>query len=189
MMNDKTDKLEQFVKNNRDAFDLFDPPAGMFNKISDEVEKRKKGKARPMFYLQRVAAVVVILLAAYAVADIANGLRKSNDTAEVSEQNMNSELGEAMVYYTSKIDNKRIELEEQAAEYPEILEEIKREFTQLDEEYKKLENDLKEDVSNQMVIEAMIRTAKIKLEILEKMHQQMQRMENKNIENHEKTQL
>lgn len=189
MKNNKTDKLEQFVLDNRQDFDLFDPPAGMFLKITAELEKKQKRKIQALFYLRRIAAVMIILLAIYAVADIAGGIMNTTNHLAQKPESARSELNEALYYYTAKIDDKRVELEAQAAEYPEILQEIKREFTQLDEEYRSLENDLKEDVSNEMVIEAMIKTAKIKLDILEKMHKQMQRIDDKNIKQHEEIQL
>lgn len=189
MKNIKTDKLEQFVMDNRQDFDLFDPPAGMFQKITAELEKKQERKIQPLFYLRRIAAVIIILLAIYAVVDIAGGMLKTTSQLAQKPASVRSELNEALYYYTAKIDDKRVELETQAAEYPEILQEIKREFMQLDEEYRRLESDLKENVSNEMVIEAMIKTAKVKLDILEKMHKQMQRIDDKNIEQHEEIQL
>lgn len=193
MMNEKTDKLEKFVNQNREAFDEFEPPAHLFTQIAKEVDKQKKPaqKNRFLYYTQRVAAAIIIALAAYGVTDIVMNLRSTQtqmaEVQKVSEEN--TELGEAMLYYATQVNSKRIELEEKAQQYPEILEEIKTEFDELDHEYQNLEEDLKEDVSNQMVIEAMIRNAKIKLEILEEMNSEMTRIAEKNNNHEESTQL
>lgn len=192
MTNNKKDSLEEFVLQNKDAFDSFDPPTDMFSRISKDLEqnRKKETKIRPLYYLQRVAAAVIILLAGYGIVDISRNFTKSNDTKTIAaiyetENNQATELGETMLYYISQVNSKRDELEEKAAQYPDIVNEIKTEFTDLDTEYENLENDLKEDASNSAVIEAMINTAKIKLEILEEMQQQLNKMDQNENANHE----
>ncbi len=191
-MDDKIDRLEEFVKHNRESFDVFEPPMGMFDKIQREVagQSKPKGKSRTLTYVRRIAAAVVILLAGYGIVhlvlDIKPEGRKVAETIETISPE-NQELGEAVLYYASKINNEREQLEKHAANHPEILEDIKQEFEDLDSEYQSLEDDLQDGISNQTVIEAMIRTAKIKLAILEEMNREMKRIEEKNNERHENT--
>lgn len=186
----KKDQLEDFVLQNREAFDAFEPPADMFSRIQNDLEKHKKSKIRPMFYVQRVAAVAVVLLAVYGLLRLGSDLTpesaSNTETAEIlPEERLNNELGETMLYYVNQVNNKRMALEEKAARYPEIASEIKNEFSALDAEFKDLENDLKENVSNATVLEAMINTARIKLEILEEMQQELKKMEHKENTHHE----
>lgn len=190
MRNNKKDALEDFILQNKEAFDSFDPPADMFSRISKDLEQNKKPKIRPLYYLQRVAAAAVILLAAYGLVDLTMHFSEDNKSttvasSQIQEMGEANELGEAMLYYISQVNSKRVELEEKAAQYPDIVNEIKAEFTELDAEYENLENDLKEDASNNAVIEAMINTARIKLEILEEMQQQLNKMDQHENENHE----
>lgn len=195
MKNSKKDMLEDFVWQHREEFDTEEPPVDMFSRISAELQKReekKEVKIRPLYYVRRVAAAAVILLAGYGLVRIALDLK--SDTAEdesfaeteIREKNPSTELGETMLYYVSQVNSKRQELEKKAEQYPEIANEIKVEFNELDAEFKNLENDLKENVSNAEVLEAMIHTARIKLEILEDMQQELKKMDELENTHHEK---
>lgn len=191
IMKDKEkDYLEDFVHQNRKAFDSFEPPADMFNRISNELDKKNSKKIRPLYYIQRVAAVAVILLAGYGLVRLGsdltpNSVNKKEKHVHATETEPVNVLGETMLYYVTQVNNKRQALEEKAAQYPEISSEIKEEFNALDAEFKDLENDLKENVSNATVLEAMINTARIKLEILEEMQQELTKLEHKENTHHE----
>ncbi len=186
-------KLEHFVAEHRSEFDAFDPPAGLFDKVLEGVEKqapKPKGTLRLLWATKRIAAVLIIALAAYGLLQLTLNIQPNNNDVATLEQapGEGNELGEAMYYYAAQVNNRRSEIEAKAQQYPEILEEIKSEFDQLDEEYKDLQKDLNENVANQMVLEAMIRNAKLKLEILEELNKEMIRIADKN-SSHEKVQL
>ncbi len=92
-----------------------------------------------------------------------------------------NDLYEAEAYYTSQIDIAKQELIDQEDVSPEIKMELRNEFLELDSTYADLENDLKENVGNERVVEAMIQNYRIKLEILEEVLSQLKETEeNKN---------
>ena len=81
----------------------------------------------------------------------------------------NKELVEADAYYAEIIKKKKAEIFNCTADNPDVKKEINNEFGQLDKAFKALQNDLKENVDNSQVIEAMIQNYRMKLEVLEYM--------------------
>ncbi|MDD5571749.1 MAG: hypothetical protein PHD97_11435 [Bacteroidales bacterium] len=81
----------------------------------------------------------------------------------------NKELAEASAYYTDMIQKKKDEVFKCTSDNPDVKKEINNEFGQLDKAFKELQNDLKENVDNSQVIDAMIQNYRMKLEVLEYM--------------------
>lgn len=101
-------------------------------------------------------------------------LKQEKNIAVISQKNNHitdnsyySELNELSVYYTSKINKEKNDIFILASNNPEVQTEINNEFGKLDKAYKELKNDLKENINNQQVIEAMIENYKLKMEMLE----------------------
>jgi hypothetical protein len=79
------------------------------------------------------------------------------------------ELKEAELYYTGLIDARLQEIKPFLAEYPEIELEMEADLSDLDNVYNSLKNDLKDNVANQEVIQAMIENYRTRIDILEEM--------------------
>ena len=80
-----------------------------------------------------------------------------------------TELADAEAFYTSQISSKQMELAQYAKQHPEIIEDLKREFTEMDLSKAELEKDLAESNADEKVIEAIILSYRVKLEILDQM--------------------
>ena len=85
----------------------------------------------------------------------------------------NNELAEVKAYYTTQINDKENEIYKYVSFNPNIKRQIKEEFSQLDSIYNSLRKDLKENIDNKEVVEAMIQNYRIRLEILENMLKQL----------------
>jgi hypothetical protein len=85
----------------------------------------------------------------------------------------NGELAEVQAYYTHQISDRENEIYKYAAFDPNIKTQLKVEFNQLDSIYNSLRRDLKDNIDNREVVEAMIQNYRIRLEILENMLQQL----------------
>jgi len=96
-----------------------------------------------------------------------NIFHKNNVKKQASFEN--KELAEASAYYNDEIQKKRKELMKCTSGNPDVTKEINNEFGQLDKAFKELQSDLKENVDNQQVIDAMIQNYRMKLEVLEYM--------------------
>lgn len=175
------DKLEQFIDDNRESFDyLSDADSG---RMWERIEKqRKSGTQRKIVlrYFSRIAAAVLIFGLSYAFHEFMDNGRNK----DLADDEMNSlyeqlpELAEAENYYTNLISGKMEEIKPFLASNPGIGEGIKVDLTELDSIYISLKNDLKDNVANEQIIEAMIQNYRLKLQILEEL-QSVLKQENK----------
>lgn len=183
----KTDKLEKFVIDHRDEFDNLEPNPAIWDKI--QKKQPKKIALNWTNILVRVAAVIVIFISSYYFHDfMANrspdkNLASETTLTEGSEQY--HELIEAEVYYTSMIDSKKEEIFMLAASKPQLREELNNELVDLDEDFRKLKEDLKDNADNEEVIIAMIQNYRLKLRILEETLAQLQHSNNEKSKNNE----
>ncbi len=166
------DRLEQFIEDNRDSFDSFNPPAA--EKILGRSLKTKsfdfsRGSWTKNFV--RAASVLLIFGLSYMFHEYID----RHQDAKIAERKMNDiyeqlpELKEAESYYSSMVSNRLEEVKPFLAENPGISEAINFDLTELDSVYASLKNDLKDNVANDQIIEAMIQNYRLKLRILEEL--------------------
>ena len=182
------DKLKNFIDNNRHEFETLKAPDTLWDGISQQLEQakppaeKKESNAvkttkvvkmysfsRPA--LIRVAASVAILLT-LGFGWVGFQMSKMNNDVV-----QNSQLSETEQYYDKIFQAKLVELKkyEQDDLYdPDLLIDIQ----ELEQIYNDLRNDLKEDANNEQVIEAMIRNYRIRIELLERMLEEIKTKKN-----------
>jgi len=79
------------------------------------------------------------------------------------------QLIEAEAYYTSQINSLYLEAEPLLAANPDLKDELNSDIAQIDSIYIDLRKDLKDNIANQEVVEALIMNYTIKIRILEDM--------------------
>jgi len=180
----KKDKLESFIQENKEDFDVFEPDDKLWDGIESSIKPVRKLNWKTIAL--RIAAVVVIFITSYFFHDLMQGNDKGNLSDERTEQpnEQMQMLMEAEVFYTSQIHSAQQEFVLLSGDNKELIDDINYDLTELDDVFEDLKNDLKEDGDNQEVIEAMIQNYRIKLQILEDMLGQM----NKVSETNKKTQ-
>lgn len=182
----KPDKLEQFVIDNREAFDDLAPPAQSWDKVRKSI--RPVRQLNWTSWMVRAAAAVVIFVSSYIFIDYT--LQKgssaviADDASEVALDNI-PVLTEARAYYSGLISSMENEVYRIAGEDPLIRQDIQAEFEELDKIFNELKNDLRDNADNQEVLEAMIQNYRIKLQILEEILTQLRNAEDQNIPDHE----
>ncbi len=77
------------------------------------------------------------------------------------------ELQEAEIYYTSLLNDKIIQIEPLLEQNPELGESLQQDLSELDSIYGELQNDLRDNIANDEVVEAMIQNYILKIQILE----------------------
>lgn len=183
----KPDKLEQFIIDNRDAFDDQLPPKGNWDRIAANIkpERHINWTAR----LVRVAAAAVIFVSAYIFIDYNfNTGTESHDVTGFSEKEIYEKipvLAEAKAYYSGQISMMENEVYRIAGDNSSIKDEINMEFEELDQVFEELKSDLKDNAANEEVVEAMIQNYRIKLQILEEILNQLKNADDDNDQNHE----
>lgn len=164
------DRLEKFVMEHRDEFDVLEPTDALWQGIE---KKMKKGKTRSIrFYASRVAAVAAIFVVSFMVQKFF--FNQGNIYKEIPE------LAEAENYYSGLINAKLEEVKPMLNEFPDIEEELEYDLSELDSVYESLQEDLKDNVANQEVIEAMIENYRLRIDILEEMMHFLERQNENN---------
>ncbi|NVO18975.1 MAG: hypothetical protein HXX13_04710 [Bacteroidetes bacterium] len=179
-MKQKADKLERFVRQNKEDFDDLNVPAGLWEGIEKGLPSTPAKKLSGIVsFMWKAAAAVLIFASAWYLHDYYDhikprGIAKAAIIQPVPSQEMN-ELADAEAYYTSQINSRQAELVKYTKDHPEIMEDLKKEFRQLDNNNVELKKDLAESNANEKVVEAIIQSYRMKLAILEEMLTEMQK--------------
>jgi len=171
------DNLEEYIRSHSAEFDLRDPDPALWKEIEKVISKKKVIKWR--FYLTRAAIVVLIFGASMVVQQLwlkrNTGALNHIKSASVEIP----ELKEAEVYYSGLISEKLREVRPLIIQNPSLEKELNTDLTQLDSIYVGLKTDLKDNIANDEVIEAMIQNYRLRISILEDMLSYL-KSENKN---------
>jgi len=178
------DRLEEFVKNNRNAFDVHEPDPSLWLKISPENKTenatgKSKRHVRSLNILRYAAAVAVIFAGISAGIYYLSGAK--SDPAKIYGA-MYEEVIEAESYYSGMVEQRYRELKPYFSSSPEIKASLDSDLNELDQIYSELKEDLKENVANPEVIEAMIQNYRMKVEILEDLLSNLKEKEDLNYE-------
>lgn len=165
----KTDRLEEFINANRGEFDQLEPSPKVWENISEATKKGKTMQLNTYFF--RIAAVAVILVITSILLLKTNILTPGN-LARNNDPEI-QELIEAEAFYAQQVNGKLDEIRKCYYTFPELKEEIETDLTELQTMYDNLKIDLKENVSNKMVIEAMIENNRIRLELVDQVLDQI----------------
>jgi len=179
------DRFEEFIRDNRDKFDVRDPDPGVWRRINDQLRANRKISWR--IILQRVAIVTIIFAASYAVNEFIHRYRNGSTRAVVTPDPSGGYaipgFREAESYYAGLVNQKMNELKPIMANCPALKEELNQDMSELDTVYADLMNDLKDNMANQEVIEAIIENYRLKISILENLLSEIKPRENECLTN------
>jgi hypothetical protein len=164
-----TDRLEEFVKTHSDEFDNLEPSPNVWKRIQGDSKKRKVVKLRS--YLIRVAAVIAIV-ALSTVLIVNYNFFKKEGTAKVTDPEL-MELLETEQFYAQQVSGKLDEIRKCYTTFPEIKDDVEADLNELESMYNTLKDDLKENISNKPVIEAMIENNRFRLKLVDSVLEQI----------------
>lgn len=162
------DKLEEHIRKNRDDLDRYIPSSDIWKMIRRRLIKEKS----PIIRWVSIAAMVVVILGTALVF-----LRQGNDW-QVNKNNAgnndgqsqgNPQLKETEIYYNNLVNSLYREATPLLTGHPEIKKELTTDISQLDSICSDIKKDLKDNVANQEVVEALIQNYRIKIRLLEDM--------------------
>jgi hypothetical protein len=159
-------RFDEFLMQNRAAFDNDEPPMDMWERIADKAQIDSKAGHKPtwMRAIRYAAAVAVVVLGTTLTL---NYLKARNAKAVEPIVALDCEVNEAAAYYEQQILAKQQVVFNLTANQPAVKEGIEHDLAGLDSALVQLKRDLKENISNAEVIEAMIQNYRLKLAILE----------------------
>ncbi len=153
--------MDEFIKGNREEFDIRTPSPEVWDKIEAATKTTKVVSLR--HYFMRAAAVAVILIATGVVLWQSN-LNSPVRLAENADPEL-KELIEAEAFYSSQVNQKLKEIQKCYYTFPEIKDEIETDLNELEGMYQLLKNDLEDNISNKSVLEAMIENNRYRLQL------------------------
>lgn len=162
------DKLEDYIRKNREDMDRYIPTTGIWKKIN-KMLKKEKSMIRP--WLSVAAMIVVILGTAIVLFKpvyrwAAPGSQKNNDEKLTQ---IDPQLKEIEKYYNNLGNSLYKEATPMLMNNPEINTELNNDLSHIDSICVDLKKDLKDNISNHDVVEALIQNYRIKIHILEDM--------------------
>jgi hypothetical protein len=162
------DRLEQFINDNRDRFDLHEPDEKLWTGIESRIRPKKILRIGWKGVLWRAAAVLVIFGASFMLQEFLHQRRNVlSEREETKIMKEIPELKEAEIYYTGLLDEKIRQIEPFISEHPELGETLNQDLAELDSIYEELQKDLRDNIANDEVVEAMIQNYILKIQILE----------------------
>lgn len=166
----KPDRLEEFVRANREAFDDLEPSPEIWEKIKKDSAKNKKFRINPVLF--RVAAVLAVLLITAALL-LKNNLFNSSEFTAFADDPELQELLEAESYYSQEVNVKLKEIRKCYYTIPDLKDEVETDLNELEKMYFELKKDLKDNISNKEVIEAMIENNRYRLKLVDDVLEQI----------------
>jgi hypothetical protein len=173
------ENLEDFIRKNREGIDDHDPSTEVWKGI------RRSLLIRQPALMKRLAAAAVILIIVTSAIFHYSGENRdgSMNPREALLIKNNPQLKETEFYYNNLINSLYNEANPLLEGNPDIKKEFLGDMSQIDSICADIKNDLKDNVSNQEVIEALIKNYRIKIQILEEMLDLLKQNENKPVKN------
>jgi hypothetical protein len=180
------DKLEEQIRNNRENLNKYDPSSDIWEKIRGRLRRDRF----PISKWLSIAAMIVIVLGTVILF-----FRPGNNQSAFNNEILNGrrhyqtnpQFKETEVYYNNLVNSLYTEATPLLTGNPEIKKELTTDISQLDSICSEIKNDLKDNIDNQEVVEALIQNYRIKIRLLEDMLTILKEDKNnpKKIERHE----
>ncbi|GAB3180222.1 hypothetical protein [Telluribacter humicola] len=167
---DKKDRLERFVRDNREAFDSFEPSDDLWGRIEEQFgEAPKTNKVKRLkwwgkAYLDwRIAAGIVMAVGMSYVYYLNNqyGVTRDPKVALVVPT-----YAREFNQYSLAIDEKRNELVRLTSDNPELYKEFSGDLDRLERNYQNLKSELPKAPNQEALIQAMIQNLQWQLDLL-----------------------
>jgi len=161
------DNLEDYIRKHREEMDMYKPSPGNWRKIRSQIRTGRNAGYRWV----SIAAMVAVILGT-SVVFFRPGLKSSHATGRGNEQSIvkgSALLKETEIYYNNLANSLYLEATPMLTKNPEIEKELVTDISQIDSICSEIKKDLKDNVANQDVIEALIQNYRIKIRLLEDM--------------------
>ena len=164
-------KLEQFIQNHHQEFDMHEVPAGLWDKIDkslgeeiepDEIIIKFKKSSISRLKIWAMAASLVLLIGYVSVFYLNN----KSDSTEQIVANVAPQYGDKMVQYTSLIESKREEIKQIETHDPVMYKEFATEIEKLNTDYQNLQTELSQTPNQEDLVKAMVQNLQVQLDIL-----------------------
>lgn len=178
----KNDRLEQFIRDHREDFDRHYPAPAVWDRISQELDKRDY-RHQPKIYtiMKWAASVTVILTVGFALGMYAFAPEGGQATmmANLGQENY-QRYQEIENYYTHQVAQKWEEVRSLKQQYPSgEAHTLDEDLQQLDAIFNELKNELMKNhgADEDKIINALIMNYRTKIDILERVADKLKQQE------------
>lgn len=171
----RIDNLERFIRDNKSEFDKDIQSDKMWIEIEENL-KAKKNRSR-MRSISVAASILLLFASSMFLFQL-----KNNDVSNTDEI-INQEVLDAQSQFSSLIEIKRSELNQYKNSQPELINELNKQLQDLQNNYKLLLPQLKDENKKDLIVQALIENLQLQLEVLNRSLEIVQSLKN---ENHEK---
>lgn len=184
-----SNKLKNFISDNRKAFDDALPSDKIWENIEASFTEKKKQRfvLAPLYKWSMAAAAMLVIAAG--IYFVFNKKPAEPVVAITSETDINTiapEYAGQMIQFVKMIDSKQKELKTLAKEQPELYQQFTTAINQLDSSYNSLKNQLSATPNREMLLEAMIQNLQLQLNVLNQQLNIINQIKESKKYNHEK---
>jgi septal ring factor EnvC (AmiA/AmiB activator) len=184
-----SNKLKNFISDNRKAFDDEMPADKIWENIEASFSEKKKRKfiLTPLYKWSMAAAAMLII--ASGIYFMVNKKTVEPAFVAVTEPDINTlapDYAPQMNQFVKLIDTKQQELKTLAKEQPELYKQFTTAINQLDSSYNNLKNQLSATPNREMLLEAMIQNLQLQLNVLNQQLNIIHQIKESKKYNHEK---
>ncbi|MDJ1494201.1 hypothetical protein QNI19_14755 [Cytophagaceae bacterium DM2B3-1] len=181
-------KLEQFIRNNRQEFDTFEPDSDLWKGIEQKLNEKEKKSIRLLWFqthmMRYAAAAIIVFIMGYGVFQLGRYSAGGTPEGRVATANPNvtqisPELAQAEAYYTSLINEEKALLDPKEVEALGLKDDFNEDLVVLDSTYKNLKKELVTEPNKDRIIAAMVKNLQLRVEIIRQQIETLQRV-NKN---------
>ena len=151
-------EIEDFIRNNKAAFDTEEPGEQLWVKMEQQLNKAKEQKPNTRLWVSIAASLLVVFGVAYMYTQ--KGEHK-NTLAQV-----NSTQAQKQVQFTSLIEQKTDSLQVYAADNPELYRKFSTDLERIQADYDLLKKDLVKSPNQEFIIRAMEKNLELQLQVV-----------------------
>ena len=184
-----SNKLKNFISDNRKAFDDEIPSGKVWENIEASFAEKKKTKfiLAPLYkWSMAAAAMLLIAVGIYFVANKKTVEPAVAVTAEPDINKLAPEYAGQMNQFVKMIDTRQEELKSLTKDQPELYQQFTTAINQLDSSYNNLKNQLSATPNREMLLEAMIQNLQLQLNVLNQQLNIINQIKESKNYNHEK---
>jgi hypothetical protein len=191
-----SNKLEQFIRDNREEFDSEEPRPQLWKKLQAEMEPRKKNdNVRHLSFLRwtAVAAIFVMLLGMFYFMNrqnkqdtiVENKIGIPPGDAKLLDQ-VNPAYAKEVYHFTQLIELKQNELKQIEKEHPELYTQFVKDIKRLDSSYQALRAELPANPDPEALLQAMLQNLRLQADLLNEQITIIKQIKKSKKDSHEK---
>jgi hypothetical protein len=160
-----SEQLENFIKNNKEKFDVYDAPEGVWDKLDEQLnlhqkKQQKSGTINLFITVFKIAALFIIVLS---FGFLWGSYQKQQS---LKLENINPAYAKKEIQFSSLIESKQEVLKDLSATEPKLYQSFITEQEKLEKAYNFLKNELASSPNKDRIVKAMIRNLQLQIDLL-----------------------